>query len=287
MAHPHRERSLPRVYWPENSIGEETLYMNCGYWGRGAATYDQACAHLVELIADKAGIQASDAVLDVGFGYGDQIALVARKYRPQRIVGINVSPFQVDTARERLATAGIAGTVVDLRVADAVRTGLPDASFDVILAVECTAHFRTRDAFLAEARRLLRPGGRLAIADVLVPPARGSLVDRVVVRCCRDFWQAPAENLYALDVYRERIAAAGFEGVEAESIRGDVFRPLMAFVRGKVVRRELPRRMDAGLRLAYRALTGLQAAFAYDVPLDYGIAWGRKGAASAGAGDRS
>lgn len=267
---------MPSVYLPHNSLGERTLYMNCGYWANAPQTYDQACEDLVALVAAGGRIGPADTVLDVGFGYGDQDAFLMRAYGPARIIGLNVEPFQVEQAKARLAGTPHAARI-DLRVGDAVRTGLLDASVDVVLAVECSAHFHTRDAFLAEARRVLKPGGRLAIADVLLTGKRLKPISRVVVKSLVDFWDAPEGNMYALDTYKERIAAAGFEDVEARSVREHVFQPLMGFVRQKVVRGELPPRMDPLLRFAYRIVSFAQSKARYQIPLDYAVASAVKG----------
>lgn len=268
--------SLPSVYLPHNSIGERTLYMNCGYWAAAPQTYDQACEDLVELVADGGKITASDVVLDVGFGYGDQDAYLMRRYGPAKIIGLNISPYQVEEAKKRLAGQPRAEHI-DLRVGDAVKTGLPDSSIDVVLAVECSAHFHTREAFLQEALRVLKPGGRLAMADVLLTGKRLKPISKIVVKSLVDFWDAPKGNMYALDTYKERLSAAGFKGVEARSVREHVFQPLMGFVRQKVVKGEMPRRMDLGLRLAYKVVTFAQSKANYQIPLDYAVASAFKG----------
>lgn len=101
-----------------------------------------------------------DAALDIGFGAGDGVALLAR--RATRVCGIDHSPLMLERALRRNRMAVREGRV-ELRLGDFAALPWPDASFDAILAANVVYFWREPERVVAELRRVLRPGGRLAI----------------------------------------------------------------------------------------------------------------------------
>lgn len=213
---------------------ENGLYLNLGYW-REARRLDAACDALVALAADTAEMESGDEVLDVGYGFGDQDLYWMRRYVPARITGLNITASQVRVARDRVQQAGFADRI-DLRHGDATRMPLPDRAVDLVIALECAFHFRTRADFFAEAMRVLRPGGRLVTADI-IPTAptdgvRPSGAQRVSWGLVARKFAIPLANAYDRRTYAARLVAAGFAGLEVRSIRDHVFAPLHRCLRG-------------------------------------------------------
>jgi microcystin synthetase protein McyJ len=104
----------------------------------------------------------------------------------------------------------------------------PDASFDKVLALECAFHFDTRDQFMREAFRVLKPGGTVALVDMLPAPGRKSGLTTVFGR---KYGHIPKANYYDRLEYPRRLVSAGFGDVCVESIREDVFPAMAKYVR--------------------------------------------------------
>ncbi|MEM6793147.1 MAG: methyltransferase domain-containing protein [Acidobacteriota bacterium] len=176
-------------------------FYNVGDWSRGAASLEEACADLAYRHLDlaEASPRAPGRILDVGCGLGAGTALVARALPASRVTGINLSRRQVEHARSRFPEA-------DFRVMDAASLDFEDGSFDLVLSVEAAFHFETREAFLGEARRVLRPGGCLVLSDILYRTTRWI-----------GGWSVPEANrLPDLESYRALCRRAGFEIAEME-----------------------------------------------------------------------
>jgi ubiquinone/menaquinone biosynthesis C-methylase UbiE len=215
-----------------NAYSGQGLYLNLGYW-KNARTIDEACVAMAMLVAESASVGPGDEVVDVGFGFADQDMLWMDRLKPARITGLNITASQVAKARERVAARGMAEQI-NLLEASATAMPLPDASFDKVLGVECAFHFNTREDFFREAFRVLRPGGRIALADVI----RSQPDPRPMRRRMQEFnWKffaqkyaVPAPNADTRETYASKLSAAGFTGVRVDSISQDVYPGLHRFM---------------------------------------------------------
>ncbi len=217
----------------EQSPTERARYLNLGYWSE-ANCLDDACDALVRLVGERAGLGGSDRLLDVGFGFGDQDLLWWREFAPERIIGFNITASQVAVARQRIAALELSQQI-NLRLSSATAMPVAAGSVDVVVALECAFHFQTRERFFAEALRVLRPGGRLVVADIIplaqAPTGRERWLQRWTWALVAGKFAIPDANAYPIGPYRDLCAAAGFEQVRVDSIRDQVYQPLHAHLR--------------------------------------------------------
>jgi arsenite methyltransferase len=111
------------------------------------------------------GARPGERGLDVGCGPGFLACELGHEVGPSgRIVGLDESPEMLDAARARITREGLTDRV-EVRQGDAVRLDFPTASFDFVTVVQVYLYVADVAGALAEAARVLRPGGRLAVVD--------------------------------------------------------------------------------------------------------------------------
>ncbi|NNH70938.1 methyltransferase domain-containing protein [Nocardia uniformis] len=235
---PERVGRLYDIVGTRNLFGEESLFINLGYWRDDPATLDEASADLARLVGREAGLGAEDVLVDVGFGYGDQDFLWAREFGPRRIVGVNVAEEQIAIARERAAELGLA-EVIEYVHGSASALPVGDGSATKVTALESAFHFPSYTQFFGEAHRVLAPGGRLVTADI---------VPRVLPGAAGLSWSG--RDVFDAQRYRKALLEAGFETAHVYSIRRDVYGPLARYLRSRLREQDM-RRVNPVLRLAF------------------------------------
>lgn len=147
------------IFWDLN----HSRAMHAGYWDETTRSLREALKRENEILAERARISKKDRVLDAGCGVGGSSLFLAQNYGCN-VVGISLSDKQVEQASFMAQKAKIY-PLPEFKVADYTWTGFQGSSFDVVWAIESVCHARNKEDFVMEAARLLRPGGRLILAD--------------------------------------------------------------------------------------------------------------------------
>lgn len=107
-------------------------------------------------------------ILDVATGTADFALLAARRLKPRRLVGVDLSEGMLAVGRRKVREAGLEG-VIELRRDDCMALGLGEACVDAVTVAYGVRNFENLERGLAEMRRVLRPGGRLVIIELTRP----------------------------------------------------------------------------------------------------------------------
>jgi arsenite methyltransferase len=160
-----------------------------------------------------AELRPGEIVLDLGSGGGIDVLLSARRVSPGgKAYGLDMTDEMLALARENQKKAGVNN--VEFLKGEIENIPLPEDSVDVIIS-NCVINLSAdKDKVLREAFRVLKPGGRLAVSDVVT---RGEITPEIKESVL--LWVGCIAGALEEKEYRHKLAAAGFEKIEVEPTR--------------------------------------------------------------------
>jgi len=187
-------------------MGENLHY---GFFSAAEQSLEQATAALTDQMLALAELQPGQRVLDVGCGTGAAACRIAAECECP-VLGISPSRASVEAATRRATGAGL-GEQTDFAIGDGQVMDVADATFDCTWVMESSHLMLDKVALLRECSRVLRPGGRLVLCDVIA----GKALEMTDVIAHRDAFLLLQEGfgrarMEPLDYYREQLSAAGF-----------------------------------------------------------------------------
>jgi arsenite methyltransferase len=176
-----------------------------------------------------AELKPGEVVLDLGSGGGIDVLLSARRVSPGgKAYGLDMTDEMLALARENQKKAGVNN--VEFLKGEIENIPLPDNSVDVIIS-NCVINLSAdKDKVMREAFRVLKPGGRFAVSDVVT---RGEILPEI--RKSVLLWVGCVAGALEETEYREKLAAAGFENIEVEPTRIFGAKDALSFLEDKGV----------------------------------------------------
>jgi ubiquinone/menaquinone biosynthesis C-methylase UbiE len=183
------------------------------FFGRHAKDYSQSGSHahgsdlaaLIEALDPK----RTEEAVDVATGTGFTAFALAKKVK--HVIGVDRTEEMLGQARRLAKDQGT--TNVKFEEGDALKLDYPAQSFDIVTTRRATHHFKDVPKFLREARRVLRPGGRLGIVDMSPPKGAEAFMNRI--ETLRDSSHVEA---FAPEAWESMISATGLKTVSARTL---------------------------------------------------------------------
>jgi arsenite methyltransferase len=189
-----------------------------------------------------ANLRPGETVLDLGSGAGLDVLLSARRVAPGgHAYGVDMTDEMLDVARANQARSGVTNATFLKGTIEGVP--LPDASVDVVIS-NCVINLAAdKGAVLREAFRVLRPDGRLAVADMI---ALEELALEAKQRL--DLWAGCVAGTISLDAYTQELRGAGFDAIDIEVTREVRLEGVEGRIASAYIRARRPSRVETAAR---------------------------------------
>ncbi len=158
-----------------------------------------------------ANLQSGEIVVDFGCGGGIDVILAAHKVGAQgKVVGIDFAPQMIERAKQAVSEAGLQDRNIELYVADMEKSQIPGSFTDVVIS-NCVINLcPSKEAVYREAFRILKPGGRIAISDIVLT----EYIDLGLRERFQTTWSGCLGGAVPETDYFEAVREAGFTSVQ-------------------------------------------------------------------------
>ena len=192
-----------------------SLAIHFGYWDSAVKSFPQSLIRMNEVMMEAAVIKTTDKVLDAGCGVGGSSIFMAAAIGCN-VTGITLSERQAQQASLNAKEKGVEN-LVDFKAMDYCATDFPAASFDVVWGCESICYADNKEKFIKEAFRLLKPGGRLVVADGFVSSFADN--DNPIIQQWLEGWQV--NYLESPERFTSSMKLTGFTNINYRDISAE------------------------------------------------------------------
>ena len=193
---------------------EKSKSLHYGMWDINTNNFKDALVNTNRVLANKLVLTKNDHVLDVGCGIGGSCLFLAQNYHC-KTTGISLSQKQIDQANTFSKKAGLQDQAHFIK-ANHCNTPFPNDSFDVIWGIESHLSEINKEDFFTEAYRVLKPGGKLIIADYLKTNNKTTAKDELILEKWLNCWAI--KTIVSEHTFAEQLKLAGFHSIEMENV---------------------------------------------------------------------
>lgn len=165
--------------------------------------------------------QENKTILEIGCGNGVQCMYIQEKCKPLAITGVDLDPSNIEIANSEKKRKGLNN--IEFYLGDAqTLTMIKDKTIDVVFNIESAFHYPDKIAFLKQVFRVLKPGGKFVITDILTIKGKGSGI--------RKFWKKKMKiNNWSKHLYDSGFALANLKVNHSENITSSIIEAFMNY----------------------------------------------------------
>jgi MPBQ/MSBQ methyltransferase len=214
---------------PDYAAWSAAFNMHFGFfhWGMNPFRREAMLEEMNRQVFDRLDLEneffahAHPRILDMGCGLGATLRSFAHRLPCADLVGITLVPWQLEQGRF-MNEFSAESKHITLTLGDYEHTEMQGESFDAVFALEssCYAHSANKSAFLQEAHRVLRPGGRIVVADGFLGPGKLRGPQRHIYRKLCDCWVI--DTLGEVDAFQRELENVGFREIVIEQMQARV-----------------------------------------------------------------
>ncbi|MFX0116453.1 MAG: SAM-dependent methyltransferase [Candidatus Hodarchaeota archaeon] len=197
-------------------------HLHMGLWRNNTRNHEESLDNMTKFVSKLLDIEEGDRILDAGCGIGGSTRYIASEFGVKTI-GINISRVQLHKA-VKLSKDVKNSCLIRYYCQDYTKTFFPSAYFSKIFAIESVCHTRDKNAFIEEAFRLLRRGGRIVVVDGFQKQNPITSKERSMYQRFLKGWAVP--NLETFASFSGKLKQAGFNRVHQYDLTKNVLRSL-------------------------------------------------------------
>ena len=229
LAHAADDRASFQRYYqeagPDYAAWSPHFNMHFGFfrWGINPFRREAMLEQMNQEIVSRLHLPSNGSarILDMGCGLGATLRSIARSHPTADLHGITLVPWQLEHGCA-LNQSSPGAARIQISLGDYEHTSFPSASFDALYALEssCYARGANKSAFLREAHRILRPGGRIVVADGFLGPGQFRGPQQRICRTLCDCWAIDA--LGQIEDFTGELQRIGFSDIAVEQVQARV-----------------------------------------------------------------